>query len=134
MHFTLNECNLIEEIFKRFMDDSFVLRPKNVNINVFRELLNELHSSSKFRKRKNSYEQNFDTFVQVLNFLDVSVIWHQNGQLETDISYIETNSHDYLYNLVTIRNTQSKTDYTIWLNKSSYLYLMRRGWMKVYLN
>ena len=56
------------------MDDSFVLRPKNVNINVFRELLNELHSSSKFRKRKNSYEQNFDTFVQVLNFLDVSII------------------------------------------------------------
>ena len=65
---------MIEEIFKRFMDDSFVLRPKNVNINVFRELLNELHSSSKFRKRKNSYEQNFDTFVQVLNFLDVSII------------------------------------------------------------
>ena len=25
LHFTLTECKLIEEIFKRFMDDGFVL-------------------------------------------------------------------------------------------------------------
>ena len=28
LHFTLTECKLIEEIFKRFMDDGFVLWPK----------------------------------------------------------------------------------------------------------
>ena len=32
-----------------------------------------------------------------MNFLDVSSILHQNGRLETDIFYKETNSHDYLY-------------------------------------
>ena len=34
--------------------------------------------------------------AQVLNFLDVPIIWHQNSRLETDIFYKETNSHDYL--------------------------------------
>ena len=37
-----------------------------------------------------------DIFVQVLNFLDVSIILHQNGHLETDIFYKETNSDDYV--------------------------------------
>ena len=71
---------------------------KNAHIDIFRELLNELHPSLKFtvKKGKNSCEQNFDTFVQVLNFLDVSIILHQNGRLETDIFYKEANSHDYL--------------------------------------
>ena len=90
---------------------------KNANIDVFRELLNEIHPSLKFtvEKGKNTCEQNFDTFVQVLNILDVSIILHQNGRLETDIFYKETNSHDYLNYfshltiLVTIQNTQSKT-------------------------
>ena len=63
------------------MDDGFILWPKNTNIDVFRELLNELHPSLKFTVEKvknswNSIEQNFDTFAQVLNFLDVSIILH----------------------------------------------------------
>ena len=45
LHFTLTECKLIEEISKRLMDDGFILWPKNANIDVFRELLNELYSS-----------------------------------------------------------------------------------------
>ena len=47
-------------------------------------------------KRKSSCKQNFDTFVPVLNFLDVSIILHQNSRSETDILYKETNSHDCL--------------------------------------
>ena len=80
------------------MDDGFVLWRKNANTDVFRKLLNELHPSLKFtvEKGKSSCEQNFDTFAQVLNFLDVSIILHQNGHLETDIFYKETNSDDYL--------------------------------------
>ena len=46
---------------------------------VFRELL---HPSSKFTvvKGKSSYEQNFDTFAQVLNGLDGSITLHQNSR------------------------------------------------------
>ena len=47
-------------------------------------------------KGKNSCEQTFNTFVQVWNFLDVSIILHQNGGLETVLIYKETNSHDYV--------------------------------------
>ena len=45
---------------------------KNANIDVFRELPNKLHPSLKLteKKNKNSCEQNFNTFAQVLNFLD----------------------------------------------------------------
>ena len=94
----LTECKLIEEIFKRFMDDGFVLWLKYPNIDVFREVSNELHPSMKFKveKGKNSCEQNFDSFVQVLNFLDIPIILHQNCPLATDIFYQETNSHDNL--------------------------------------
>ena len=80
------------------MEDGFVLWPKNANIDVFWEPLNELHPSSKFtvEKRRNSCERNFDTLVQLLNFLDVSIILHHNDRLETDLLYKKTNSHDHL--------------------------------------
>ena len=43
---------LIEDIFKRFMDDGFVLWPENADINMFKELLNKLHHSLKFTVEK----------------------------------------------------------------------------------
>ena len=52
LHFTLTQCKLIEETFKLFMGDSFVLWPKSANIDVFRKLLNELHPSLKFTVQK----------------------------------------------------------------------------------
>ena len=51
LHFTLTECILIEEIFKRFVGDGFVLWPKTANIDLFREL-NELNLSLKFTGEK----------------------------------------------------------------------------------
>ena len=103
------------------------------SIDVF---LNEIHPSLKFiiEKGKNKCEQNFDTFVQVWNFLDVSIILHQNGGLETVIIYQETNSHDYK-NYFSHHSGHTKQKYhTIWRNESSYLYLTRRRRMKGYLN
>ena len=47
-------------------------------------------------KKTNIYEKKFNTFVQVLNFLDVFIILHQNGWLETDTFYWETNSNDFI--------------------------------------
>ena len=75
-----------------------VLSSKNINIDVFREILNGLHPSLKntVEKRKNSCKQDFNTFIQVLHFLDVSFILHQNGRIKTGIFYKETNSHEYL--------------------------------------
>lgn len=71
---------------------------KDVDIDVFREVLNELHPLLKFIvvEIKTSHEQKCYTLAQVLNFWDVSIIFHQNGPLETDIFKRETNSHDHL--------------------------------------
>ena len=71
---------------------------KNTNIDVFRELLNELQSSLRFtvEKKTNIYEKKINTFVHVLNFLDVFIILHQNGWLETDTFYWTTNSNDFI--------------------------------------
>ena len=33
---------------------------------------------------------------QHINFLDVTVILHKNGKIETDVFYKDTNTHDYL--------------------------------------
>ena len=98
------------------MDDGLALWPKNANIDVFRELLNELHPLLKFKveKGKNSCEQNFNTFKPVLNFLDVSITLHQNGRLETDIFIKKLTRVTTLTVLVNIQNTQSKTYPTIW--------------------
>lgn len=95
LHFPLTEYKLIQEIFKCFMDDGFVLWRKNANVDVFRDLLYKLHPSLKFTegKDKNSCEQSHDTFAQ--DFLDSSIILHQNGRLKTDIFHKETTSHDY---------------------------------------
>ena len=84
-------------------------------------------------KRKSCCEQNFDTFVQVLNFLDLSFILHQNGPLQTDTCYKKTRM-TILIILVAIQNTQSKTYHTIWSNALSYLYLTRQKLIKVYLD
>ena len=60
------------------MDDGFNLWSKKANIDVFRKFLNGLNPSLKFtvEKWKTSSEQNFDACLQVLNFLDVSIILH----------------------------------------------------------
>ena len=36
LHFTLTECKLTEEIFKRFMDDGFALWPKSATTSVIK--------------------------------------------------------------------------------------------------
>ena len=40
----------------------------------------------------------FDKFSNalVINFLDITVLLHENGHIETDIFYKETNTHNYL--------------------------------------
>ena len=52
---------------------------KNANIDVFRELLVKLHPKLKStveKRKKNSCEQTFNTFVKVLNFLDLSRLFY----------------------------------------------------------
>ena len=100
---------------------------KKCNIEVFRELLNELHSSLKFSvgKGKCNCEQNFGTFVQALNVLDVSIILHQKGWLETYIFYQEINLN-LTKRIIVFVSDEAKTneklsELKMWLLLFSYL-------------
>lgn len=109
---------------------------KNAIIDVFREVLNELHLSLKFivGKRKFGCEQNFDIFAKVLNLLDDSIILDQNSRLETDIFHKETNSHDYINYFRHHPEQTKQNNHTIRVNALLYLYLKRQDLIKGYLN
>ena len=93
-YFNRNECALIEDKFYRYMDDGFIALPKQLNIDLFLNALNELHPDIKFtlEKSKQKSEEN----IKSLNFLDIEVIIKNNKYIETDIFYKDTNPHDYL--------------------------------------
>ena len=89
-------------------------------------------------KRRNSCERNFDTLVQLLNFLDVSIILHHNDRLETDLLYKETNSHDHL-NYISHRLEYTQQNIPSNLAKRTIVFLsdekkVERLSMKGYLN
>ena len=129
--FTKQLYLLTEEIFKYLMHDCFVLWLKNANIDLFRELLYELHHSLKFTVEKG--KSSFDAFVQVLDIQDVSIILHENDRLETDMFYRETNSHSYLDYLSHHSEHTEQNLPIIWPNALLCLYRTRQRSMKDYL-
>ena len=79
------------------MDDGFIPWPSIADINIFKDLLNNLDENIEFTLEKaTKYASEDGNTMQKLNFLDITVILHHNGKIETDIFYKETNNHDYL--------------------------------------
>ena len=70
------------------MDDDFLIWPKQLNINIFIGIINMLHPNIK-------YTVDRETTTQELNMLDIKIILHNSRTIETDISYKETNTHEY---------------------------------------
>lgn len=96
-HFTLEECELIKKVLKRYMDDGFLFWPSHLNFDKFRTCLNSLDPAIKYTFEKAKLVTNSDgTTSQVLNFLDLKIILHDDNTVETDIYYKETDAHDYL--------------------------------------
>ena len=96
-YFNVEEINLIKEVLKRYMDDGFLLWPYDLNFDNFLLSLNSLDPSIKFTYEKASfYINNIGEEIQELNFLDIKVILKNYINIETDIYYKQTNSHDYL--------------------------------------
>ena len=77
----------LEEHFKRFLDDCFLIFTKSEeHLNRFHCLLNSLHPSIKYTIDKSNTR---------LPFLDTLVL-NKNGNLYTDIYYKPTDSRQYL--------------------------------------
>ena len=83
---------LIRLVYKRYVDDGFLLWPRKLRIENFVAILNNLHPSIRFTVSKGTVEG----YIITNNFLDVKVILHPNGEIETEIFYKDTNNHHYL--------------------------------------
>ncbi|XP_065650904.1 uncharacterized protein LOC136079116 [Hydra vulgaris] len=90
------ECENIQNNFKRYIDDGFVALLKSINVNLLIKCLNSLHPDIKNTEEQSKISYTNTSQYQFLNFLDKTVILHDNNIIETDIFYKPTNSHDYL--------------------------------------
>ena len=88
--------SIIIDYFSRYMDDGIVPWPDEANIDIFLQILNSLDPNIRFTLEKSIDSQEYGMKIQILNFLDLSLILHADGKIETDIFYKETNSHEYL--------------------------------------
>ena len=85
---------MIEELLKRFMDDGLLQWHSALDLNALKNVLNNLHPTIKFTQEPRKLD-NFSKRL-VINFLGITVLLHENGYVETDIIYKETNTHEYL--------------------------------------
>ena len=85
---------MFEELFKRYMDDGFLPCHSALGLNTLKNVLNNLHPTIKFTVER----EKFDTFSKtlVINFLDITVLLLENGYIEINLFYKETNTHNYL--------------------------------------
>ena len=79
---------MIDELFKRYVDDGFLPWHSVLDLSVLKDVLNNAHLNTKFR----AGPAKFDNFSKtlVINFLDISVLLHRNGYVQTDIFHEET--------------------------------------------
>lgn len=96
LHFTDLECKWIITHYKRYMDDGFIPLLNSIDIKRFLDCLNSLHPGIKFTEEKGNFIETNGIKTQTLNFLDINVILTERNEIETDIYYKSTNSHDYL--------------------------------------
>ena len=84
------------ELLKHYMDGAFIYWPFKLNFENFKTCLNNMHPSNKFTFENPETIFENEKKVQVLNFLDVKIILHQDNSVETDVYYKPTNTDDYL--------------------------------------
>ena len=94
--YTPSVCSMIIELFLRYIDDCFTPWPRSLDINTFKNALNELHPDIEFTMEKSASYSDGDRTCQKLNFLDIIIILYDDGKIKTDIFYKDTNTHDYL--------------------------------------
>ena len=95
--FGREHMQIIEETYRRFMDDGIVFLPENIRKSSFLSILNGMDPAIEF-----TLEESISTMVrgrkaERLNFLDISIMIDEEGLTHTDIYYKPTNSHDYLH-------------------------------------
>ena len=88
---------IIEETYRRFMDDGIVFLPEQISKENFLSLLNAMDPAIEFTLEESESVIMKGKRAERLNFLDISIILDEEGITHTDIYYKPTNSHDYLH-------------------------------------
>ena len=91
------------EHLKRFIDDCFITSKKNENLDLFEEILINLHPSIKFTK---------DTDDDRIPFLDLLVMKTAEGNIETDIFYKKQTHIDIFVLKVHIQKKSKETSHS----------------------
>ena len=113
-YFNEIECKLILELLKRYMDDGFIFWSLKLNFENFKICLNNMLPSIKFMFEKPEIIYENEKKVQVLNFLDVKIIFQEDNSVETDIYYKPMNTHDYLpYDSAHADHTKNNIPYNL---------------------
>ena len=96
------------------MDDDFTYWTLKLNFENFKTCLNNMHPSIKFTFENPEIIYENKKKVQVLNFLDVKILLHQDNSIETDTYYKPTNTYDYLpYNSTHPNHTKINIPYNL---------------------
>ena len=133
-HFPLSTCTIIKSNLLRYIDDGFIICPKSLDINLLKDVLNNLHPNINFTfDLANVITLQDGTVVKKLNFLDITIILHPSGKIDTDIYYKETNSHDYL-NFFSHHPNHVKTNIPYNLAKRIIVFCSDSSTVKIRLN
>ena len=103
-YFSIEECELMKKVFKRYMDYVFFVCffwPKHLDFEYFSTCLKSLHPAIKYTLEKTKLIQiDHSQPDQVLNFLEIEVILNSAKTIETDVYYKDKIEHDNLpYNV-----------------------------------
>ena len=78
------------------MDDGLTFLSPSIDCEMFLECLNILHPSIEYTLQPAIKTPIAKKSVYKLNFLDITIILHEDGKIETDMHYKPPNSHKYL--------------------------------------
>ena len=79
------------------MDDGFIFSPKHLHLKYFSTCPSNLHPAIKYTFEKAKLILSDHSYpYQVLNFLNIEVIFQSDNTVESDIYNKETNANDYL--------------------------------------
>ena len=88
IYFDTHSCNYIQQNYRRYMDNGFIVLPENINPLRLKAALNDLHPGIKFTMEKGKW---ISAQEESLNFLDIEVILTNGKSIHTDIYYKDTN-------------------------------------------
>ena len=95
-HFDLDTQELIIKAFMRYIDDGIMVLPRSIPTSTFLEVLNRMDPSIQYTVSEEVCHPTDGIVYMCTNFLSIKVLVDPNGIIEFDVSYKETNAHDYL--------------------------------------